>query len=170
MGGMIAQEIALDHPLRVKKLVLGGTSAGGKEQIRPVPEIEAYMQPRLDLTAQGYMWWCAPAVYTQEFIYEHPEIIERKIQDNLAYPSQLYAYEAQLAALRAHDSYSRLPSIHAKTLVLTGNRDVLFPPDNSCIIAKQIPGAQLEVIEGAGHLFWISHPKETLHALTSFRG
>ena len=168
MGGMIAQEIALIYPERVTKLVLGGTMAGGKEQTKPTPEIEAYMQPRLDLTPQGYLWWCAPAVYPQEFIYDHPEIVEKKIQDNLAYPSQLHAYEAQFEALRAYDSYSRLPSIRAKTLVLTGNRDVLFPPENSQTLAKQIPDAQLEVIEGAGHMFWISHPTETLHALTSF--
>ena len=57
------------------------------------------MQPRLDLTAQGYLWWCAPAVYPLEFIYEHPEIVEKKIQANLAFPSQLHAYQAQLAAL-----------------------------------------------------------------------
>jgi 3-oxoadipate enol-lactonase len=170
MGGMVAQEIAMNHPLRVTKLVLGGTSVGGKERIKPAREIEAYMQPRLDLTPQGYLWWCAPAVYTHEFIYKHPEIVERKIQANLTYPSKLHAYEAQLAALRAYDSYCRLPSINAKTMVLTGNRDVLFPPENSRILARLIPDAQLEEIDGAGHLFWISHPKETLHALTSFLG
>jgi pimeloyl-ACP methyl ester carboxylesterase len=160
--------MAMNHPHRVTKLILGGTSVGGARDVKPAPEIEAYMQPRLDLTAQGYLWWCAPAVYPQEFIYDHPEVVERKIQDNLAYPSQLHAYEAQLEALRAYDSYRRLPSIRAKTLVLTGNRDVLFPPENSQILAKRIPHAQLEVIEGAGHMFWISHPTETLHALTSF--
>jgi 3-oxoadipate enol-lactonase len=170
MGGMIAQEIALDYPMRVTKLVLGGTSVGGKERIKPALEIEAYMQPRLDLTPQGYLWWCAPAVYPNDFVYKHPEIVERKIQANLAFPSQLHSYEAQLEALRTYDSYSRLPSIHANTMVLTGNQDVLFPPENSRILAKQIPGAQLEEIEGAGHMFWISHPKETLNALTSFFG
>ena len=53
---------------------------------------------------------------------------------------------------------------------MTGNRDVLFPPENSRILARQIPGAQLTEIDGAGHLFWISHPQETLHALKSFLG
>jgi 3-oxoadipate enol-lactonase len=168
MGGMIAQEIALDHPENVIKLVLGCTSAGGDAQVRPSPEVEAYLQPRFDLTPQGILWWSAPAAYPQEFIYKHPEIVERKIQANLAHPGQLHAYKAQLAAFVAYDSYHRLPSIKTETLVLTGKRDILIPPENSRIIAQRIPGARLEEISDAGHLFWISHPDETLSALISF--
>ena len=170
MGGMIAQEIAMNHPRRVTKLILGGTSVGGAGDVKAAPEIEAYMQPRLDLTGAGYLWWCSPAVYPPEFIYDHPEIVEKKIQANLAFPSQLHAYQAQLAALRSYDSRSHLPSIRANTLVMTGKRDVLFPPENSRILARQIPGAQLTEIDGAGHLFWISHPQETIHAIKSFLG
>ena len=43
-------------------------------------------------------------------------------------------------------------------MVIIGNQDVLIPPPNSFQIAKSIPGAQLREIEGAGHIFWISHP------------
>jgi 3-oxoadipate enol-lactonase len=70
----------------------------------------------------------------------------------------------------AYDSYHRLPSIKTATLVLAGDSDVLIPPKNSRIIAERIPGARLKEISGAGHLFWISHPDETLSALMSFLG
>lgn len=170
MGGMIAQEIALDYPERVEKLVLGCTMAGGATQVEPAPAVEAYLHPRQDLSAQGGMWWSAPSGFTHDFIRAHPEIVERKIQVNLAYPSRLDAYEAQLAAFKAYDSHARLPSIKADTLVLTGDRDILIPPQNSRILAERIRGARLREIEGAGHLFWISHPEETFEAVRAFLG
>ena len=170
MGSMIAQEIAMDHSEKVAMLVLGCTHAGGDKQVKPEPEIEAYLLPRTDLTLQGALWWSAPAGYTPEFIYAHPEIVERKIQANMAYPCQLHAYEDQLAAFKAYDSHSRISSIKAPTLVITGQKDVLIPPENSRMIARQIPNAQLKEINGAGHLFWISHSSETLSALTPFLG
>lgn len=110
MGGMIAQEFALDHPERVAKLVLGCTSAGGATRVQPPPEIQAYLEPRLDLTLHDALWWSAPAGFPQEFIDAHPQIVEKKIQANMAYPSQLHAYEAQLDVYMSYDSYARLPA------------------------------------------------------------
>jgi len=168
MGGMIAQQMALDYPHHVDKLILGSTSAGGDLQVLTPPEIQAYLEPRLDLTPHEALWWTAPAGFPQEFIEANPEIIERKIQANLAYPSELHAYEAQLAAYKSHDVYARLSSIQSPTLVLTGDADVLIPPENSHMLEKNIPDAQLREIKGAGHLFWISHPNETFSALVDF--
>ncbi|MFB3765568.1 MAG: alpha/beta fold hydrolase [Methanotrichaceae archaeon] len=170
MGSMIAQEIAVNYSEKVSNLVLGCSRADGDKQIKPAPEIEAYLSPRTDLTLQGALWWSAPAGYPPEFIYSHPEIIERKIQANMAYPCQLHAYEAQLAAFKAYDSHSRISSIKAPTLIITGQKDVLIPPENSLILSRQIPNARLLEINGAGHLFWISHANETLSALISFLG
>ncbi len=88
----------------------------------------------------------------------------------MAYPGQLHAYEAQLAAFMAYDSRSRISSIRAPTLLISGKKDVLIPPENSHILARQIPNAQLTEIKDAGHLFWISHSNETFSALASFLG
>jgi pimeloyl-ACP methyl ester carboxylesterase len=38
------------------------------------------------------------------------------------------------------------------------------------LIAERIPGAQILEIEGAGHIFWISHPEETVKMVTDFLG
>lgn len=86
----------------------------------------------------------------------------------MAYPSQLLVYQAQLAAFRGFDMGDRISEIHAPTLVLTGDSDILIPPENDRILAESIPGAELHLIEGAGHLFWISHPNETFSALVGF--
>lgn len=168
MGGMIAQEIAVRHPERVDRLILGAASAGGDAQVLALPEVQAYLEPRLDLTLHEALWWSAPAGFPEEFIDAHPDVVERKIQANMAYPSQLFAYQAQLAAYRAFDIVDRMSEICAPTLVLTGDSDILVPPENGRILAESIQGAELHVIEGAGHLFWISHPNETFSALVEF--
>jgi 3-oxoadipate enol-lactonase len=170
MGGMIAQQLAIDQPQRVTKLVLGCTSPGGQEQISPPPEIQRYLEPRKDLELYDALWWAAPAGMTPEFIRDHPEIVVRKNRANIQYPCSLESYEAQLAAYRSFSAGDRLFAIQAPTLVLAGSRDVLIPLENSRKIAEQIPGAVRREVDGAGHLFWISHPDETLLELTSFLG
>jgi 3-oxoadipate enol-lactonase len=170
MGGMIAQELALNYPGKVKRLILGCTSAGGSGRVLPSPAIQAYLEPRTDMTLYQMLWWSAPAGYSQEFIDAHRDIVERKIRLDLIYPSRLPAYKAQLAAFKAHDAHSRLPSLRMPTLVLVGDRDVLIPPENSRILAGVIPCAQLRIIKGAGHIFWISHAEETFYELKDFLG
>jgi len=168
MGGMIAQEIAVRHPERINRLILGATSPGGDAQILAPPEVQAYLEPRLDLTLHEALWWSAPAGFPKEFIDGHPDIVERKVQANMAYPSSLEAYRAQLAAYRAFEIGDRISEIRAPTLVMAGGSDILIPPENGRILAEKIPGAEFRSIEGAGHLFWISHPNETYSAVAGF--
>ena len=168
MGGMIAQQLAIDQPQKVTKLVLGCTSPGGQDQMSAPLEIQMYLEPRKDLDLYDALWWAAPAGLTPEFIRDHPEIVVRKNRANMQYPCSLEAYEAQLAAYRSFFAGGLLSAIQAPTLVLAGGRDVLIPPENSRIIAEQIPGAIGRVIDGAGHLFWISHPQETVSILCDF--
>jgi len=170
MGGMIALQMALDYPKQVDKLVLGGTTAGGNSRTHPPPEIQKYFYPRTDLSAHDYLLWTGRVCYPQEFIEAHLDIVERKIQANLAFPGTLAAYEAQLEAFNEFDVEGRLGFIRAPTMVIIGKQDVLIPPPNSFEIARKIPGAQMREIEGAGHIFWISHPEETVSIVKEFLG
>jgi len=170
MGGMIALQMALDYADHIDRLVLGATTAGGRSRIFPQPEIEKYFIPRSDLTAHDYLLWTSPACYPPEFIASHPETIEEKISANLAHPGTLESYLAQLEAFRTFQVDGRLHEIRAPTLVMTGNRDVLIPPKNSHFLYSRIPGAKMRVIDGAGHIFWISHPEETAKIVTDFLG
>jgi len=64
----------------------------------------------------------------------------------------------------------RLNTINVPTMVVIGNRAVLTTAPNSFRIAGTIPGAQICEIDGAGHIFWISHPEETIRIVTKFLG
>jgi pimeloyl-ACP methyl ester carboxylesterase len=63
---------------------------------------------------------------------------------------------------------ARLAEIATPTLVLHGTADKLVQPGNAELLAKAIPGAKLEWIEGAGHVFWTDQPTATIAAVNNF--
>ena len=77
-------------------------------------------------------------------------------------------YAAQIEAVLAHDTASRLGQIRAPTLVLTGDEDRVIPSESSRLLADRIPDGALRIIPGAGHLFFLERPAETLEILTGF--
>ncbi len=155
MGGMIAQELALRHPGRVKKLVLGCTSCGGPRAIRSSPEAAAFLfnPERARLSEEEKALSTVPWLWNEDFIAKHPEAVRRYVTTTTQYPTPLYAYTCQANFILSLDTYDRLPQIKAPALVMCGARDRLIPPENSGILASRIPGAELVIFEKAGHGF-----------------
>lgn len=169
MGGMIAQHVALDHAERVAKLLLGCTFSGGKEAITASDDILEYLSPPPEMSPLEAAMWGLPAGYTPEFIERERSFLERRMNMLIAEPTPRACVDAQARAIRkTHRTFARLLEINAETLVLTGDRDVLVPPQNSDILAERIPNAHLEIIQGAAHSFWVSHSAETMRAVTEF--
>jgi len=54
------------------------------------------------------------------------------------------------------------------TLVVTGKDDALVAWQNSQLLAEQIPGARLVLLEPAGHCFWLEQPQQSLHVMAQF--
>jgi pimeloyl-ACP methyl ester carboxylesterase len=155
MGGMIAQEIALNHPDRVRSLQLHCTL--GRPDAYLKAQLNAGRVQRRTLTAEdamrtAHLWLFAPATYN-----ERPEFVEMILQNALAnpYPMSLTGFERQCDAIQTHDSLDRVSAIRCPTLISVADQDILVPPRFSHALAERIPGTALHVIEGAGHgYFW----------------
>lgn len=169
MGGMIAQEFALHHSARVQTLALGCTTAGGRNAVPAPPEsMKILMAPRDGLSDADIMRRAWPLGYTPAYIRDHRDVLEATIERVLQHPTPAHAYKLQLDATFKFKTFDRLPQITAPTLVITGSEDVLIPPGNAKIIADRIPGAELKIIDGAGHQFFSERYGEFVAALTPF--
>jgi pimeloyl-ACP methyl ester carboxylesterase len=180
MGGMIAQELALRHPERVRSLVLACTY--------PEPDAEIERNRRFSVeqfggtvTAEGevqidfkainpmdFLQHLLPAVFNQEFIArELPKLIQ-VFSGALQYGFSMEAVLGQMAAVMSHKATDRLHQIAVPTLVITGDADRLIPPANSDILAKHIPGATLSKIPGGSHGFNFETPEVFNRAVLEF--
>ena len=186
MGGMIAQELAIRHPERVRGLVLACTFP------EPDPDVLAQRETGLatfggsvgaDGTAQldasgidpfAFFQMLLPKVFNVSFIEtELPRLMEL-FGGALQYGFDMDAVLAQVEATMNHRTTDRLHAVKAPTLVLTGDRDQLIGCANSDVIAKHIPGAKLVKIPGGSHGFNFETPevfnREVLGFLDTVRG
>jgi len=161
MGGMIAQELAIRHPDRVRSLALGCTFASFRRGTSPS------LSTRLDLLLLN-LGLVNPAriarvLVSAEWNAGHPrgalEWMRRAERTALRYGT------AQLLAIARHHTLGRLAAIRVPTLVVTGTADKLVPPANSDVLARSIPGARLVRLEGAGHVFPLEREAETVQLL-----
>jgi 3-oxoadipate enol-lactonase len=90
------------------------------------------------------------------------------MEHRLATAQQPAAWAAQAAAGASFDVWERVGEIRAPTLVLTGDADAVVDPRNSQLLADRIPGARLEVFDGAGHLFFWEEPERFVDLVTEF--
>lgn len=168
MGGMIAQEFALRHSNRVRRLVLGCTTPGGPKSIRLGGEALTNAYSTQPMSAEERGKALAEACFTRGYIEQHPQIIPAMIEARRQRPIDPVALDHRMKAAYAHDTFDRLLQITCPTLVITGKDDVLISWENSRILAEHIPKAQLVLLEPAGHLFWGEQPEKSQTAILGF--
>jgi 3-oxoadipate enol-lactonase len=164
MGGMIAQEFALQYPKRVRSLILGCTTPGGPHAI------QAESAVRQILMRQGMTPEEAKEAFIP-FIYDAATPRER-IDEDMAIRMKWYptpqGYAGQLQAILSWEAHSRIAQITAPTLVIHGETDRLIPPANALLIIERIPGAKLVSIPHAGHIFETDQPGAAHLAIVEF--
>jgi 3-oxoadipate enol-lactonase len=158
MGGMIAQELALAHPERVRTLVLGSTYSGGAGSSLTSPEVaETLAAARGSGDRERAMEVVWKANVSTAFAADrgaHAEYLEVGRRRAVALP----VIVAQMKAIRAHDTSARLHELAMPTLVIHGTEDQIIPFENGPLVASYIPGSRLEILEGVGHLFVWERP------------
>jgi len=166
MGGMIAQELALRHPDRVRSLILGCTACGGRESVPASREVAAALGARASMSREDAMWAMAPYIFDASTPRER---IEEDVRVRLGATVTNEGYFAQLQAIRAWSgAFDRLGAIAMPTLVVHGETDQLVPPENGRIIAKAIPHAALAMLPRASHIFFTDQLEASADAVLGF--
>ena len=164
MGGRICQWLGIDHGERIGALVLGGTTPGAAHGVPMSAEVDAlWLHPPTDPEAAlhelGALFW-SPA-----WIETHPSDA-RKVME--APPLPEFARLLHYQASQGHDAWDLLPTIRNPTLVIHGSEDQLNPTANAYLLANQIPGAELYIIEGGRHFYPQEFRKEAGRVVSRF--
>jgi pimeloyl-ACP methyl ester carboxylesterase len=158
LGGMVAQQLTLRHPRRVRSLVLGATHPGGPHAVAPDDEVLSFFRRRPDLPQEEATWASVPYNYGPVCRRRHGSRIAEDIAHRLAHPFAADAYRAQLYAAGLHNCLGRLDRIDAPTLIVHGRHDRLIPVGNAELMASHMPSAKLEILEHSGHLYPTEEP------------
>lgn len=167
-GGFVAQEFALRHPERTRGLVLCCTSFGGPGHCPPAPETLAAIASTKGLNTEERFRQNLLLAFSPAYVERERAEVERVIALRAENPVPEAAYTRQLQAALDFDAESRVSEIEAPTLVITGDADVIVPHENSLNLVARIPGAQLRVVAGGSHTFFIERADEFNRAVTEF--
>jgi pimeloyl-ACP methyl ester carboxylesterase len=168
MGGMIAQELALQDPTRVRSLILGCTACGGPESTPARREVLDALGARSVMTRDEAMRVMVPYIFDAA---TPRDLVEDDLALRLRTNVPNEGYFAQLQAIRSWaGTHARLGTITAPTLVIHGETDELVPPENARVVARAIPNATLVMLPHASHIFLTDQFEAASQAILSFLG
>jgi pimeloyl-ACP methyl ester carboxylesterase len=108
------------------------------------------------------------ALYSEAFARDHPDHVAEDVLVGSQNPQPFHAGRRQWEAVDRWDAWDRLHRIAVPTLVLHGTDDRLVSVDNARRLAEAIPGAELRLLEGAGHVYHSERAEEADAAVLDF--
>src|SRR4051794_14121345 len=159
MGGMIAQEIALAAPERVRTLTLAVSIASGGAYARRTAEV--WSTRVAQISHEQHVDELLLLNHSEAF-FDNPDMVEfiRTAMLNNPHPQPAEAFARQLGACSRHDTRDRLGSLTMPVHVIGGEHDILLPVWKSRELAELIPGSKLTVLPGAPHGLTIERADE----------
>ncbi|WP_214406191.1 alpha/beta fold hydrolase [Pseudonocardia lacus] len=173
IGGFVAQEVALQRPHLVRRMILAGTGPqGGREMHGWIPEARAHAMKDVQGAEDILYLFFAPSSTSQAKGRQFVERIFTRTEDRDVVPD-LAVRDAQVAAIidwgvRDFGLLARLQSIQAPTLVANGSDDVMIPTVNTYLLAGHLPNATLLIYPDANHGFLFQYPHEFAAATNAF--
>lgn len=155
MGSIIAQQVALRHPDKVKSMVLMCPWARCDRYAKSV--FQHMEDAKARLTPGEFMEWIQLLIFTKPF-WDNDEAYQSLLEGRAGAdvdpnPQPLHALKGQSAACKGHDVLDKLSSISCPSLVIGGLDDIFTPKWMANEVAGAIPGAEQHMYEGAGHAF-----------------
>jgi pimeloyl-ACP methyl ester carboxylesterase len=162
MGGLIAQQIAISYPEKVRSLILSSTHFGGANYIPMDEKTMALLiaLPTETISVEQAREMRYIATFSSQFLQENRSILEKIDEWAEKHPTPLYAQVHQSMATSEFDSESELSKITAPTLILHGENDLAVPTRNGELLAERIPNSKLKIIKSASHFVIIEKYEE----------
>ncbi len=157
MGGKIAQELALNWPNRVRRLILGCTTAG--EEHRVEGPVKPLLRGSVGATEEEWLNTLVPRLFGREYREKNANSMRAFAKSRVRHPQDPIGFARQWEAYEAFDSFDRLPRISHRTLVITGDEDSMTDPMNADVLVAKLPNAEKFVVPSAGHSFHIEQPQ-----------
>ena len=159
MGGYIAQQIAISYPEMVKSLILVSTSFGGPNAVPSTDRTQAMMFaiPTETLSEEQAMNMRYSVIFSDQFRDENKLLIKQIQRWREQIPQPLKARGNQAAAATSFDAEDEVKGIKVPTLIMHGDSDLVVPPGNAELLAKNIPSSKLILFKGGPHLSFIEH-------------
>jgi pimeloyl-ACP methyl ester carboxylesterase len=161
MGGMVAQELALAHPERVRSLTLGCTYSGGEGSSLTSEGVMGRLAEAMSSGDRERAIRTAWEVNVSASFAADEDAYAAFLKNGLRYAVPVPVIMEQMRAISAHDTSALLPDVQAPTLVVHGTLDEMLPVQNGHMIAGLIPDSRLEILDGVGHLFFWEEPQRT---------
>ena len=170
LGTFIAQELALNYPEKVDRLILHSTICGGNETVYASGQAAELLmtlgsaQALHNMTAEEQAMVLAQVMFPPEWLEQHPEILNTVIElapSRSASPEIIQQQSLATSTWAAQGgSCDRLSTITQPTLLIVGDQDVVLPATNSIMMAQRIPNSWLVIIQGTGHGMMLQVPTE----------
>lgn len=159
MGGFVALDLAARYPDAVDKLILVGTSASNPKCNDVLfsdwaSTLESGME-KMQWFRSIFYW-----LFTEDF-FENEDAVDAALRYTVEYPypQSTVAFRKQVEAIVGFDCFEQLSSVTAQTLIISGQEDILFPPNVSASIVQAIPGSAFSVIAHAAHSIHMEQPQ-----------
>jgi pimeloyl-ACP methyl ester carboxylesterase len=170
MGGMIAQELALAAPDRVKSLALVSTLGRADSWFRGTLTAFGLIRRQVADTAAFFEailpWWVSHRFCEDA---ERVAWLTWLLRQN-PHPQRLDGFLRQLDAVGRHDALGRLHGLRCPVLLLVGEDDCVAPPRFSAQLRREMPHAQLVLLPGVGHAPVVEDPGQFNARLAEFLG
>jgi pimeloyl-ACP methyl ester carboxylesterase len=175
MGGHVAQQLTIDRPGLVRRLVLAGTGPrGGEGMLERKPEISALFTAKHE--PQDLMWlpiFFSPSAASQAAGRGYLDRIRRRAGGDRDVPVSAATIGAHLAARaewggRRPDGFAYLQAITQPVLVASGHNDIIVPTVNSYLLQQNLPDAELVLYPDSGHGAHFQYPGRFTRQVTEF--
>jgi pimeloyl-ACP methyl ester carboxylesterase len=167
MGGMVAQELAINHPEKVSRLVLCSTASRWNPS-EEASRIESAWDRNASLGELVEIYLSFPFVrdypidvirkdpsvthtWTAAFVRDNPDFVNRYQKRFSEHAVSALGASRQFAAVKRHNTEDMLRHIRAPTLVVHGRHDFALPPENGRILAEAVPNAKFVLFEKSAH-------------------